>query len=102
MRRLKVICDKCKFKFKSSCIKDCPYRLELIVSNELANKEQKYINFSGRIEYSDSKAVVRNATFELKDNIIIWLDGTWLGGTWLGGTWLGGVKIVNTVNEEKR
>lgn len=57
---------------------------------DIANKDGKYRNFIGIIDYHCNKANVVNATFELKDGRIYWEKGIWEYGTWKDGTWWNG------------
>jgi hypothetical protein len=65
----------------------------------------KELNFNGET-YTDQSSIetilkennfywlidgeFENATIELKNNTILWDDGTWLNGNWKYGIWLGG------------
>jgi len=55
--------------------------------NEVADTEGEYKNFTGIIKWGKSNGKVKNATFKLKNDGILWLDGTWENGTWKSGAW---------------
>ena len=57
---------------------------------EVANTAGEYKKFTGTIEWKGSNARVRNATFELSRNGIVWQDGVWEGGIWENGIWWDG------------
>jgi len=61
-----------------------------LISGDIADKGGIYKNFTGEIDYGKNKGKVRNATFELKYNKIIWKSGDWENGTWYNGIWYGG------------
>lgn len=56
-------------------------------SNNIANEEDKYTNFTGTIEFGKNNGIVKNATFELRDGKIYWENGIWCSGTWDDGIW---------------
>lgn len=63
-----------------------------LVAGTVANKQGKYVNFTGEIDWQNTKGYAINATFELKKSGLIWMDGTgkfssWKNGIWYNGTW---------------
>ena len=68
--------------------------------NEVADTEGKYKNFTGIIKWGKSEGKVKNATFELENNEILWKNGTWEYGTWINGTWKNGYILVNNKFEK--
>ena len=68
----------------------------LIAEQNIANQQGEYKNFTGQIDFGDTKGTVSNATFILKEVIgfpwkqVVWKDGTWEDGTWCNGTWRNG------------
>jgi len=67
-----------------------------LISGDIADKGGIYKNFTGEIDYGKNKGKVRNATFELKSNKIIWKNGTWENGVWDNGIWQNGRWIDGT------
>ena len=63
----------------------------LVSSGEVANTEGEYKKFTGNIKWRGSQGKVRNATFKLVRDGIIWEDGIWERGIWKDGVWKDGV-----------
>jgi len=62
-----------------------------LVSNNVANNDGLYKNFTGIIDWNESTGKVSKATFELSNEKgIIWHDGIWHNGVWDKGWWQDG------------
>ena len=85
------ICRKCEsFKTCNTINIECKYELELILNNQLANVKGEYDNFTGRLKYGESSGIVENATFILRNDIVLWVNGIWEIGCWHGGIFKSG------------
>lgn len=66
----------------------------LVATQNIANQEGEYKNFTGKIDWKGINGKVINATFKLVTGMnydIIWERGTWFNGVWKNGYWKDGV-----------
>ena len=68
----------------------------LVAEENIANQAGEYKDFIGKIQWKGISGTVKNATFELKDDTIIWHNGIWEYGSWYKGTWEDGVWTKGT------
>ena len=62
----------------------------LVAKQNIANKEGRYEDFTGTIDWKGTKGKVEDATFELTNDVkclVLWEGGNWLNGYWKSGHW---------------